>query len=100
MRYPTLIALFVPVLIGLPAIASEWPTGGRDHFVQDCKTGAKSQIAPEKLARYCDCAAEEIGNDLSSAELKQLDTQKTPLPELTQKRMEQASASCLSQLND
>lgn len=100
MRYPTLIALFVPVLISLPAIASEWPAGGRDHFIQECKAGAKSQVAPEKLARYCDCAADHIDDDLSSAELKQLGTQKTPLPELTQKRMEQVSAACLSQLND
>ncbi|AOE82928.1 hypothetical protein [Pseudomonas sp. TCU-HL1] len=100
MRYPTLIALFVPVLIGLPAVAAEWPSGERDRFIQDCKTSAQANIAADKLQRYCGCAADRVSVEFSSAELAALKSQKTPLPEQTHQRLIKVSQSCLSQLND
>lgn len=99
MRYPTLIALLAPMLIGLPALAADWPTADREHFIQECKTSAQASIAPDKLQRYCSCAADKVSGEFSSAELAELRTQKTPLPEHTHQRLLKVSQSCLSQLN-
>ena len=99
MRYPILIALFVPMLVGLPAVAAEWPAGERDHFIQECQTSAQASIAPEKLQRYCSCAADKVSNEFSRAELDELKAQKTPLPQETHQRLLKVSQSCLSQLN-
>ncbi|MDH4873798.1 hypothetical protein [Pseudomonas sp. BN515] len=99
MRYTTLIALFVPMLIGLPAVAGEWPTGEREHFMQECKTSAQANVPVDKLQRYCSCAADGVSSEFSGAELEALKTQKTPLPEQTHQRLIKVSQSCLSQLN-
>ncbi|QEY60893.1 hypothetical protein FXN65_02080 [Metapseudomonas lalkuanensis] len=99
MRYPNLIALFVPMLIGLPAAAGEWPTGEREHFIQECKTSAQANVPVDKLQRYCSCAADGVSSEFSGAELEALKAQKTPLPEQTHQRLIKVSQSCLSQLN-
>lgn len=99
MRYTTLIAFFVSVLIGLPALAGEWPTGEREHFIQECRTSAQANIPVDKLQRYCNCAADRVSSEFSGAELEVLKTQKTPLPEQIQQRLIKVSQSCLSQLN-
>ncbi|MNJ57506.1 hypothetical protein D3C77_530960 [compost metagenome] len=100
MRYATLFALFVPALIGLPVVAAEWPSGERDHFIQECKTSAQASIAQDKLQRYCSCAADQVSSEFSSTELETLKDQKTPLPEQTHQRLLKVSQACLSQLND
>ena len=99
MRYTTLIAVFAFVLTGLPAVAGEWPTGEREHFIQECKTSAQANIPVDKLQRYCSCAADRVSSEFSGAELEALKTQKTPLPDKTNQRLIKVSQSCLSQLN-
>ncbi|MCY1210929.1 hypothetical protein D9M68_300640 [compost metagenome] len=99
MRYTTLIAVFAFVLTGLPAVAGEWPTGEREHFIQECKTSAQANIPVDKLQRYCSCAADRVSSEFSGAELEALKTQKTPLPDQTNQRLIKVSQSCLSQLN-
>ncbi|MFZ6050228.1 hypothetical protein ACFW0H_29420 [Pseudomonas sp. CR3202] len=99
MRYQTLIALFAPLLIGLPVVAAEWPAGERDLFIQECKSSAQANLAADKLQRYCSCAADQVSAEFSGAELEALKTQKTPLPERTHQRLLKVSQSCLSQLN-
>ncbi|BAN46168.1 hypothetical protein [Metapseudomonas resinovorans] len=100
MRCKTLTTLLVSAVISLPAIAAQWPAGERERFVQDCKSATQAKIEEDNLERYCGCAADKVGNDLSDAELQKLAGQKTPLPESLQKRLEAVSKSCLSQLND
>lgn len=99
MRYPTLIALFIPVIVSLPALAADWPSGERDHFIQECKTSAQANVPVDKLQRYCSCAADRVSSEFSTSELETLKTQKTPLPEQTHQRLIKVSQSCLSQLN-
>ncbi|WP_044871160.1 hypothetical protein [Pseudomonas sp. LFM046] len=99
MRCKTLIALFVSMLIGLPAIGADWPAGEREKFMQDCQSSGQATVAPDKLQRYCGCAADKISNEFSREELDRLKGQKTPLPEETQARLVKVSQSCLSQLN-
>ncbi|MFC5699466.1 hypothetical protein ACFPU0_28515 [Pseudomonas sp. GCM10022186] len=99
MRYPTLIALLAPLLIGLPAVAAQWPSGEREHFIQECKSSAQASISADKLQRYCSCAADKVSTEFSTSELEELKTQKTPLPEQTHQRLLKVSQSCLSQLN-
>lgn len=100
MRYPTLIAFFAPVLVGLPVLAAEWPGGERENFIQECKTSAQANVPAAKLQRYCSCAADGVSREFSSAELQELKGQKTPLPAQTHQRLVKVSHSCLSQLND
>ncbi len=99
MRYPTLIALLAPLLIGLPVVAAQWPSGEREHFIQECTNSAQANISADKLQRYCSCAADKVSTEFSTSELEELKTQKTPLPEQTHQRLLKVSQSCLSQLN-
>ena len=100
MRYPKLIVLFVPMLIGLPAIAGDWPAGEREQFVDDCVNGAQASVPKDRLQRYCACAADKVGSEFSTAELDAMKAQKTPLPQTVHQRLMRASKNCLSQLND
>ncbi|MBT8769311.1 hypothetical protein [Metapseudomonas boanensis] len=100
MRYRKLIVLFVSMLIGLPAVAGDWPAGERERFVEDCVNGAQAEVPADTLRRYCACAADKVGSESSTVELEAMKAQKAPLPQATHQRVMRAAQSCLSQLNN
>ncbi|MGA6105730.1 hypothetical protein ABS648_02600 [Pseudomonas solani] len=99
MRYPYLLALAAPLLVSLSANAAEWAPGERDHFVKECAAGAQAQVSPDKLQKYCGCAADKVSAEFSQAELNELKAQKTPLPKATHERLLSVTNQCLPQLN-
>jgi hypothetical protein len=80
MRLYRLFALAAPLALLLPmaahaATASDWPPPGRDGFVKECVDSAsKGGMDQVNAVAHCTCGANTVQHDLSSAELKVLDS--------------------------
>ncbi|MBD9414666.1 hypothetical protein IB234_08825 [Pseudomonas sp. PDM16] len=90
------IALAALLMMGLPALAGEWPPGVRDTFQKSCVNSAGQALGQARAQQYCECTVRRIDRDFSSAELAALE--KAELPEPLVKRLQQVSGQCLNEL--
>lgn len=94
MKYRHLIALLFPLAIALPASA-EWPEGAKAPFVAECVEGAQAEHSAAKAKEFCECAADEVSSEFSTAELEEMGSQQEIDPEMRQ-RLIDASKRCES----
>ncbi|MFC0711209.1 hypothetical protein [Azorhizophilus paspali] len=93
------LSVFLLTLAGvLPAVAGEWPSGAREAFVRDCLASAKARQEEGAARRYCECSADRVAVEFSSAELRELQGAKQ-VPAPMHERLLKTSTGCLSQLN-
>ena len=98
MRPLSLTVLLLACAGTLPAQAGEWPSGAREAFIRDCMVGAMARHKEGPARRYCECSADRVAAEFSSAELRQLQgADQVPAP--MQERLLATSSNCLSLLN-
>lgn len=98
MRHHSLPVLLLALAGVLPAVAGEWPSGAREAFLRDCLASATTRHEEGPARRYCECSADRVAAEFSTAELRELHgTQEVSVP--VQERLLGASNNCLSQLN-
>ena len=97
MRFTSTFALAASLtLISLGAQAaapSNWPTGARDSFIQDCSAAASQNVDAKTAKQHCECGADKINAELSTAEIKELMSNPNASPELRNKAVA-AISSC------
>ncbi|WP_150304668.1 hypothetical protein [Pseudomonas saliphila] len=98
MKYRHLIALLFPLAVALPASA-EWPEGAKAPFVAECIEGAQAAHSAATAKAFCECAADEVSSEFSTAELEEMGSQQEIDPE-TRQRLIDASKRCESILQD
>ncbi|NIL19763.1 hypothetical protein AU074_22425 [Pseudomonas sp. ATCC PTA-122608] len=97
MRFTSTFALAASLtLMSLGAHAaapSNWPAGARDSFIKDCSSAAQQSVDAKTAKDHCECGADKINAELSSAEIKELMTNQNASPELKNKAVA-AISSC------
>ena len=98
MRLPSLAVLSFALLGSAPLLAADWPDVARKQFVDECVGSADANTPPGKARAYCECSAEQVSQEFSDAEIRQLQGQ-AELDERTRERLGQAASQCLHHLN-
>ncbi len=97
MRFTSTLALassLTFVSLGAQAAApSNWPAGARDSFVSDCSAAASQNVDVKTAKAHCECGADKINAELSTAEIKELMTNQNASAELKNKAVA-AISSC------
>ena len=97
MRFTSTLAVAATLsLLSLGAQAaapSNWPAGARDAFVNDCSAAASQNVDVKTAKALCECGADKINAELSTAEIKELMTNQNASPELKNKAVA-AISSC------
>lgn len=98
MRFTSIFALAASLtLVSLGAHAaapSNWPSPtDRDNFVKDCTSAASQSVDAKTAKDHCECGANKINAELSTAEIKELMTNPNAKPELKNKAVG-AISSC------
>ena len=97
MRFTSTLALAASLtLLSLGAQAaapSNWPVGARDSFVKDCSAAAQRNVDAKTAKDHCECGADKINAELTTAEIKELMTNQNAKPELKNKAVA-AISSC------
>jgi len=97
MRFTSTLALAASLsLLSLGAQAaapSNWPAGARDSFVKDCSTAASQNVDAKTAKDHCECGADKINAELTTAEIKELMSNPDAKPELKNKAVS-AISSC------
>ncbi|AZF32927.1 hypothetical protein C4J89_3460 [Pseudomonas sp. R4-35-07] len=97
MRFTSTLALAASLAFlsfGAQAAApSNWPEGARDAFVKDCSAAASQNVDVKTAKDHCECGADKINAELSTAEIKELMTNQNASPELKNKAVA-AISSC------
>lgn len=97
MRFTSSLALAASLTVlslGAQAAApSNWPAGARDSFVKDCSAAASQNVDAKTAKGHCECGADRINAELSTAEIKELMTNQNASPELKNKAVA-AISSC------
>ncbi|MBN0977190.1 hypothetical protein JTY93_17345 [Pseudomonas hygromyciniae] len=75
------------------AASSNWPAGARDAFINDCSAAASQNVDAKTAKAHCECGADKINAELSTAEIKELMTNQNASPELKNKAVA-AISSC------
>lgn len=96
MKYRYLIALLFPLAVALPASA-EWPEGAKAPFVAECVEGAQAEHDAAIAKAFCECAADEVSSEFSTAELEEMGGQQE-IDQETRQRLIDASKRCESVL--
>lgn len=90
MRFTSTLALAASLtLLSLGAQAaapSNWPAGARDSFVKDCTSAASQNVDVKTATAHCECGADKINAELSTAEIKELMTNQNASRRLKTKR--------------
>ncbi len=78
MRFTSTLALAASLTLlsfGAHAAApSNWPEGARDNFIKDCSSAAQQSVDAKTAKDHCECGADKINAELTSAEIKELMT--------------------------
>ena len=78
MRFTSTLALAASLtLLSLGAQAaapSNWPAGARDSFIKDCSAAASQNVDAKTAKDHCECGADKLNAELSTAEIKELMT--------------------------
>ncbi|MCF5548663.1 MULTISPECIES: hypothetical protein [Pseudomonas] len=78
MRFTSTLALAASLtLLSLGAQAaapSNWPAGARDSFIADCSSSAQQSVDAKTAKDHCECGADKLNAELSTAEIKELMT--------------------------
>ena len=97
MRFSSTFALAASLtLLSLGAQAaapSNWPAGARDAFVKDCSSAARQNVDIKTAKDHCECGADKINAELSTAEIKELMTNQNASQALKNKAVS-AISSC------
>jgi hypothetical protein len=98
MRLNSLLAATASLALLLPlgaqaAAPSNWPAGARDSFIQDCSAAASQNVDVKTAKDHCECGANKIDAELSTAEIKELMTNQNADPALKNKAVA-AISSC------
>ena len=97
MRFTSTLALAASLAflsLGAQAAApSNWPTGARDNFIKDCSSAAQQSVDAKTAKDHCECGADKINAELSTAEIKELMTNQNAKQELKNKAVT-AISSC------
>lgn len=98
MRLNPLLAAAASLAFLLPLTAhaaapSNWPAGSRDSFIKDCSEAASRNVDPKTAKAHCECGANKINAELSTAEIKELMTNQNADIKLKQKAVD-AISSC------
>ncbi len=97
MRFTSTLALATSLALfslGAQAAApSNWPAGARDSFVKDCSSAAQQSVDAKTAKDHCECGADKINAELTTAEIKELMTNQNAKPELKNKAVA-AISSC------
>ena len=97
MRFTSTLAFAATLsLLSLGAQAaapSNWPAGARDSFVKDCSAAASQNVDAKTARDHCECGADKINAELTTAEIKELMTNQNAKPELKNKAVA-AITSC------
>ncbi|WP_248749175.1 hypothetical protein [Pseudomonas sp. MWU15-20650] len=98
MRFTSTLALAASLtLLSLGAQAaapSNWPSAGdRENFVKDCTSAASQSVDAKTAKDHCECGADKINAELSTAEIKELMTNQNAKQELKTKAVT-AISSC------
>ena len=97
MRFTSTLALAASLAflsVGAHAAApSNWPEGARDSFIKDCSSAAQQNVDAKTAKSHCECGADKINAELSTAEIKELMTNQNAKQELKNKAVT-AISSC------
>jgi hypothetical protein len=93
MKSLRVLVLALPFAMVLPATAASWPDGAEDQFIEQCMANLDSAQAQA----FCRCAADEVADEFTQAELEAMGTQLEVDPTMRQ-RLIDASSRCESQL--
>lgn len=95
MRTRPLFRLLLPAFIAMPLLAqAEWPAGTRATYMDECLATARQNVDSEQAEKHCQCGADVIEKNFSSAEIKTLNDRQTPPPADLRERLIQAVAAC------
>ncbi len=76
------------------AAPSNWPSAAeRENFVKDCTSAAQQSVDAKTAKDHCECGADKIKAELSTAEIKELMTNQNAKQELKNKAVT-AISSC------
>jgi len=97
MRFSSTFALAASLtLLSLGAQAaapSSWPAGARDSFVKDCSAAAQQNVDAKTAKDHCECGADKINAELTTAEITELMKNPNASPALKNKAVA-AISSC------
>ena len=97
MRFSSTLALAASLAflsLGAQAEApSNWPAGARDSFVKDCSAAASQNVDAKTAKDHCECGADKINAELTTAEITELMKNPNAKPELKNKAVA-AISSC------
>lgn len=97
MRFSSTLALAASLAflsLGAQAAApSNWPAGARDSFVKDCSAAASQNVDAKTAKDHCECGADKINAELTTAEITELMKNPNAKPELKNKAVA-AISSC------
>ena len=97
MRFTSTLALAASLTLlsvcAQAAAPSNWPAGARDNFVKDCTSAASQNVDAKTAKEHCECGANKINAELSTAEIKDLMTNQNASPQLKNKAVA-AISSC------
>ena len=97
MRFSSTLALAASLAflsLGAQAAApSNWPASARDSFVKDCSAAASQNVDAKTAKDHCECGADKINAELTTAEITELMKNPNAKPELKNKAVA-AISSC------
>ena len=97
MRFSSTFALAASLTLlsfGAQAAApTNWPAGARDSFVKDCSAAASQNVDAKTAKDHCECGADKINAELTTAEITELMKNPNAKPELKNKAVA-AISSC------
>ena len=98
MRFTSTLALAATLSLlslGVQAAApSNWPSEkDRESFVSECSSAARQNVDAKTATAHCECGADKINAELSTAEIKELMTNQNASPQLKNKAVA-AISSC------
>lgn len=93
MKLHRLFAFIIPLAVALPGVSATWPEGAEEQFVEQCMANLSS---PQSQA-FCRCAADEVSEEFTQAELEAMGQQLEVDPQMRQ-RLIDASSRCEGQL--
>ncbi|WP_300724547.1 hypothetical protein [Pseudomonas sp.] len=88
MRISRLFAFAAPLTLLIPlAQAAEWPAGTKQQYMTNCVAAASQSLDAKKATQHCECGAQQLSAQFSTAELKELMGKTQPSPELRTKAL-------------
>lgn len=94
MRLQSLLA-FAALSLPFAATAGEWPAGKHDAYMSQCEQVATGQGLNAQAAKaHCQCGAQAIQKNFSTAEIEALDSKNGVDPKLAERARTAVTQAC------